>query len=204
MKETLGQLLRAIRHQRRETLEEVSQATGISIAMLSRVERDQRSPSPSVIAELAEYYSIPDEVLMGRAAAQNLATKSDPRSRRWASRWLSDTPPDIEAEDFVSEMGYQPPSAPRPEASMPAPESRHSVASPTAYEFREQPIEALFDGGNTSLQDSVHVAEVALERAVREARRAIASGNPEREAEGRAVLERLVRIPLDGLDEPED
>ena len=42
-----GLRLRQLRHDRRETLEQVSEATGLSVAMLSRVERGERLPSPT-------------------------------------------------------------------------------------------------------------------------------------------------------------
>jgi transcriptional regulator with XRE-family HTH domain len=52
-REVLGQRLRALRVQRRETLTETSRRAGISPQYLSEVERGRKEPSSEMIAALA-------------------------------------------------------------------------------------------------------------------------------------------------------
>lgn len=64
MESDFGERLRALRTARGETLEAVSKATGLSIAMLSRIERGERAPSPTAAESLASHFGLsPDEVI---------------------------------------------------------------------------------------------------------------------------------------------
>lgn len=64
MESEFGERLRALRTARGETLDTVSKATGLSIAMLSRIERGERAPSPTAAESLAGHFGLsPDEVI---------------------------------------------------------------------------------------------------------------------------------------------
>lgn len=68
MSSKLGEELRRIRGIRNVSLRKVEQATGISNAYLSQLERgDAKSPSPSKLHSLATYYDVPYETLMDAA-----------------------------------------------------------------------------------------------------------------------------------------
>lgn len=68
----VGARLRLLRKQRGETLEQVADATGLSIAMLSRVERGERLPSPDTAEALAAYFGLPPEELLGETIANQM------------------------------------------------------------------------------------------------------------------------------------
>lgn len=78
--ETFGQLIRMHRQARGETLAELAenltpylpdQDAGISVAMLSRIETDDRMPSAKVASALADYYGMPvDETIALLAIAK--------------------------------------------------------------------------------------------------------------------------------------
>lgn len=89
--EDFGRRLRALRHMRGETLEQVSEATGLSVAMLSRVERGQRLPSPESAEALARHFGVSAEDLMSETIAYSMLSRYGPlRSTRAAERlWRS-------------------------------------------------------------------------------------------------------------------
>ncbi|MDZ4168143.1 MAG: helix-turn-helix transcriptional regulator [Coriobacteriia bacterium] len=68
----VGARLRILRKERGETLEQVADATGLSIAMLSRVERGERLPSPDSAEALAAYFGLPPEELLGETIANQM------------------------------------------------------------------------------------------------------------------------------------
>lgn len=85
--DTFGQLIRRFRQERGETLAELAENIApllpdegrkISVAMLSRIETDDRSPSPKVATALAEYFGIPAEDAIALLAIAKT-------SRQWAS-----------------------------------------------------------------------------------------------------------------------
>ncbi|PSR34488.1 MAG: XRE family transcriptional regulator [Sulfobacillus benefaciens] len=55
----LGQRLRNLRHDRGMSLKQLSEAAGVSIALLSQVERDQLDPSLDTLRKLAKAFNIP-------------------------------------------------------------------------------------------------------------------------------------------------
>lgn len=74
MSSKLAEELRRIRGIRNVSLRKVEEATGISNAYLSQLERGEaKSPSPSKLHSLAEFYGVPYESLM--EAAGYLAEK---------------------------------------------------------------------------------------------------------------------------------
>ena len=84
-----GYVLRKLRHSRDETLEQVSEATGLSIAMLSRVERGERLPSPDSVEALARHFEIPVEYLMSETIAKSMVNRYGEKSTRSAAEHMS-------------------------------------------------------------------------------------------------------------------
>ena len=70
-----GTQLREIRLARGETLERVSSATGLSIAMLSRVERGERLPSPDSVELLATHFGLGVDYLLGETIANRMLNR---------------------------------------------------------------------------------------------------------------------------------
>lgn len=80
-----GLRLRTLRHMRRETLEQVSEATGLSVAMLSRVERGERLPSPESVESLAKHFGLPVEDLMSETIANRMLNRYGRESSQHAA-----------------------------------------------------------------------------------------------------------------------
>lgn len=207
MDDTLGSVLRGLRHATGQTLEDVAEATGISVAMLSRAERNQRIPSPQTVLALARHYRVPAEELQGHAIAQRSQSRgADDLSNQWAARSLLAR--SMGPAELIRSSAPPPMTAP---PSMAAPSRRFGAMRASGhYEDRlvcDAGIEddalmagspAYADEGPSdpaldALTDAARVAEVAVESAMTAARRAIASGDERLAAEGRRVLERLRR-----------
>jgi transcriptional regulator with XRE-family HTH domain len=58
MIEDIGQTFRAIRRHYKETLKNVSDATGLSVSFLSDMERGQTNPSLRTMVVLADHYDL--------------------------------------------------------------------------------------------------------------------------------------------------
>ncbi|SFC26424.1 Transcriptional regulator, contains XRE-family HTH domain [Micromonospora sediminimaris] len=71
----VGPRLRALRKQRGTTLNELSDATGISVSTLSRLESGQRRPTLELLLPLARAHQVPLDELVGAPAV------GDPRVR---------------------------------------------------------------------------------------------------------------------------
>jgi transcriptional regulator with XRE-family HTH domain len=71
----VGRQLRELRHERDETLEQVSAATGLSVAMLSRIERGERLPSPESVEALARHFGLAPETLLGETIANRMLNR---------------------------------------------------------------------------------------------------------------------------------
>lgn len=100
--DTFGQLIRKFRQERGETLAELAEnltpflhdeGGKISVAMLSRIETDDRSPSPKVAVALADYFGVPPEEALALLAIAKT-------SRQWASSSASRPEPRIDAARF--------------------------------------------------------------------------------------------------------
>jgi transcriptional regulator with XRE-family HTH domain len=103
-----GEVLRRLRHDRSETLEQVSEATGLSVAMLSRVERGERLPSPDSVEILATHFGLPVEYLMSETIADRMLNRYGHRSSSLAAERLSREPAEsLESATF----NFEPPSA---------------------------------------------------------------------------------------------
>ncbi len=63
--DAMGPRLRALRQQRGLTLGEVSEATGVSVSTLSRLEGGQRRPNLELLLPLARLFRVPLDDLVG-------------------------------------------------------------------------------------------------------------------------------------------
>ncbi len=114
-----GYVLRKLRHSRDETLEQVSEATGLSIAMLSRIERGERLPSPDSVEALARHFEIPVDYLMSETIANRMMNRYGEESTRSAAEHMSREPGELglfdaapdEAEEACADA--EPPASPR-------------------------------------------------------------------------------------------
>ena len=100
-----GYVLRKLRHNRDETLEQVSEATGLSVAMLSRVERGERLPSPDSVEALARHFEIPVDYLMSETIANRMVNRYGEKSSRSAAEHMAREP---EAAEPVSRSRQTP------------------------------------------------------------------------------------------------
>ncbi|MCY0900438.1 MAG: cupin domain-containing protein [Firmicutes bacterium] len=76
----LGQRLRSLRHERGLSLKQLSEQAGISIALLSQVERDQLDPSLDTLRKLAKALNVPLFTLFHEPTDNGIAVVR--RSRR--------------------------------------------------------------------------------------------------------------------------
>ncbi len=90
-----GYILRKLRHSRDETLEQVSDATGLSVAMLSRIERGERLPSPESVEALARHFDLPVDYLMSETIANRMVNRYGEESTSRAAEHLSREPVDL-------------------------------------------------------------------------------------------------------------
>lgn len=87
-----GYLLRELRYERGETLEQVSADTGLSVAMLSRIERGERLPSPESVQALAQHFDLPVEVLMSETIMHRMLSRYGRKSSNLAAERLRSLP----------------------------------------------------------------------------------------------------------------
>jgi transcriptional regulator with XRE-family HTH domain len=125
-----GTVLRRIRHDRGETLEQVSEATGLSVAMLSRVERGERLPSPESVETLAAHFGLPAEYLMSETIANRMLNRYGLRSSSLAAERLSRESPEAAALGWAADTPLESRSA---EPGRPAPERRQADRPPQRY-----------------------------------------------------------------------
>ncbi len=125
-----GTVLRRIRHDRGETLEQVSEATGLSVAMLSRVERGERLPSPESVETLAAHFGLPAEYLMSETIANRMLNRYGLKSSSLAAERLSRESPEAAALGWAADMPLESRGA---EPDRPAPERRQADRPPQRY-----------------------------------------------------------------------
>ncbi len=160
-----GLMLRQLRKDRRVTLAEVADATGVSVPMLSRMERGERLPSSDTLRALADYYRVSPHLLVGAVSAQHAA-------RRYQDSWDDDVVP--------GGLSAISPHLMQRSASEPGPvdEQLNSLMSPGPT-FRAQPISALFapetDSAADAVNDATVASEAALKQLAREVRRSAAA-----------------------------
>ncbi|GHF78456.1 transcriptional regulator with XRE-family HTH domain [Amycolatopsis bartoniae] len=78
---TVGPRLRALRKQRGATLAGLSEATGISVSTLSRLESGSRKPSLELLLPLARAHQVPLDELVGAPCTSDLRVHGKPITR---------------------------------------------------------------------------------------------------------------------------
>ena len=79
----LGQRIRAERTARAWTLDEVAQRSGVSKAMLSKIERDEASPTAELLVRIAAAFSLTLSTLIARAESAGGAVLRAGEQPRW-------------------------------------------------------------------------------------------------------------------------
>lgn len=62
----LGENLRALRKQRKLTTIELGEIFGVTNATISKYEKGERKPTPEMLANLADYFGVTIDYLLGR------------------------------------------------------------------------------------------------------------------------------------------
>ncbi|HEX6257525.1 MAG TPA: XRE family transcriptional regulator [Euzebyales bacterium] len=78
---TIGPRLRSLRQQQDRTLEQVAEATGISVSTLSRLESGQRRPLLEHLLPLARTYRVPLDELVDTPTAPDPRVRTRPLTR---------------------------------------------------------------------------------------------------------------------------
>ena len=173
----IGAQLRELRHARQETLEEVSAATGLSVAMLSRIERGERLPSPESVEALAAHFGLALDELMGRTIASRMLNRYGREGASRAAERLNAEPvePPTAASLAAPEPSSPAPSSPAP--SFPAATLRETWAEPlqtrtaavpmrrAGMAFSVLPIEELFGDAGEPVAAGVRASGPAPEPA---------------------------------------
>ncbi|MEI7585979.1 helix-turn-helix transcriptional regulator [Runella sp.] len=72
LKSELGQYLRELRKDRKETLHQVSKGTDIDSPMLSKIERGERLPTSEQLKRLAKFYKVSEASLKVMHTAEKI------------------------------------------------------------------------------------------------------------------------------------
>lgn len=172
MGSSFGQTIRMLRHERGVTLADVAEATGLSVALLSRLERGQRNPTPESAAQLAAYFAVPVHRLNQLAASASM--------QRWNSDATGIAEPDV--------PGMMRAAAPRAHV-------RRQEDAAAFYAMR--PIGDLFGEEPDPLLLALDTADDAVRDATRTFWQGFAALSP---TEKVLVLERLGRLAEEPLD----
>lgn len=78
---TVGPRLRAVREQRQTTLAQLSQASGVSVSTLSRLESGGRKPTLELLLRLARAYDIPVDELLTKPPTSDPRVRPEPITR---------------------------------------------------------------------------------------------------------------------------
>ncbi|MBE7187008.1 helix-turn-helix domain-containing protein [Jatrophihabitans endophyticus] len=79
--EQVGPRLRAVREQRAATLAQVSEASGISVSTLSRLESGQRRPTLELLLRLARVHEVPVDALIHGSPTEDPRVRAEPVRR---------------------------------------------------------------------------------------------------------------------------
>jgi len=71
---TFGKYIKAIRISKNFKLSELAKGTKINISVLSRIERDERIPTVNQVLKIADFYKVPDEVLINEFLSDKIVT----------------------------------------------------------------------------------------------------------------------------------
>ncbi len=173
-----GLMLRQLRKERGATLSEVAEATGISVPMLSRMERGERLPSSDTLKSISAYYGTSARSLAEAAGQQHSLN-------RYPDSWG----PEPET-DHLSSIALNELTTPQAPAAMARPSVRREAAV-----FRAQPISALFEPEveepSGAVEDATLAAEAAVRQLGRELRRSASAMSEEERDRIREEIRRL-------------
>jgi transcriptional regulator with XRE-family HTH domain len=192
-----GLMLRQLRHEKGATLSDVADATGISVPMLSRMERGERLPSSETLKTLSSYY--------GTSARQLAEAAGHQHSLNRYKDSMSDEPPDFGParvpDDSLAQAGSLAASNAAPRLQLSS--LTDFDAEPRAM-FRARPISALFDAEAEEPADAVQDATVAAEAAVRQLGRELKRSASSMSGAERARVRDEVRKLGDALEALDD
>ena len=171
-----GQLLKHLRVARGATLSEVAEGTGVSVPMVSRMERGERLPSTDTLATLARYFEVSEDVLTDAVVAQHVQNRY-PRSNDSLRRGR------VHSDEVTDRSGAHEEAftalhlvSPIHNLEPPAEKGPATPEPPSPHGYTARPIAALFGEANEppvqALEDAAAAAEAALRQLVREFRRA--------------------------------
>lgn len=104
--DTVGPQLRALRQRAEQTLAELSEATGISVSTLSRLESGQRKPSLELLLPIAQAHGVALDDLVGPVAADDPRIRAKPVKRNGLEMWpLTRRPGGLQAYKVVIPAG---------------------------------------------------------------------------------------------------
>jgi transcriptional regulator with XRE-family HTH domain len=103
----VGPRLRALRHGRGLTLEQLAASTGLSVSKLSRLESGLRRPTLDVLIPLARAYRVQLDELVGAPATGDPRLHPKPVTR-YGMTWipLSQRPGGVQAAKLIMPVGY--------------------------------------------------------------------------------------------------
>ena len=118
--DAVGPRLRAVRQNRGATLAQLSEATGISVSTLSRLEAGGRRPTLELLLPLARAHEVPLDELIGAPAATDPRVRAEPVRRQGRTLYpLTRHPGGVQAYKMV----------------VPAGESERTLQSHEGYEW---------------------------------------------------------------------
>ncbi|MBL1421649.1 MAG: cupin domain-containing protein [Alphaproteobacteria bacterium] len=77
----VGALIRSRRRQQKMTLQNLGEASGVSVGYLSQVERDQATPSLGTLAQISRALDVGVEYFIATPSAQSAYTRNDHRNK---------------------------------------------------------------------------------------------------------------------------
>lgn len=199
MDTTLGQKLRTLRNERGETLQQVADTVGVSVALMSRIENGHRSPNPRTLNALAAHFGMPADELFAAALEDQARGRWGDASAGAALRHMSS------GRDRTLDAWYEdePTTREAPErrtyASMGAPMSAPSPApAPKRGAYRERPIDDLFD--EQTVEEAREIATIASVSARRAARHGLRGTDRDQALATIRALTQLAEGPIAELE----
>jgi transcriptional regulator with XRE-family HTH domain len=167
-----GKLLRQLRLGKDVTLQDVADATGVSMSLLSRIEHGKRNTTPDTVRALAQYFEVPVSELVTAAASSQMR-------ERWGSETqnFSATPLAAADDDFV--------------------DSQARMRVSPRQVFMAQPVENLFGAEDELLLESIDEAADSMRRASRRLWTSIDAMEP---SAAISAVERLAHVAQEPLE----
>jgi len=107
---TVGPRLRAVREQRRATLAQLSQASGVSVSTLSRLESGGRKPTLELLLRLARAHDMPVDELLTERPTSDPRVQPEPITRNGRTMLpLTRRPGGVQAYKIIIAPGHRRP-----------------------------------------------------------------------------------------------